>query len=184
MDEAALFKAIRQIAGRGLTQAEVDLVQAALRGQAAPTTAKRISPKGVALIKEFEGLRLKAYPDPATGGAPWTIGVGHTGGVKPGDVITEAKADEFLRADLERFEGAVNKLFPVTTQNQFDALVSLCFNVGEGNLSSSTLRTLHNHGQYEAAQAQFKRWNRAAGKEMAGLTRRRSAEALLYGSPA
>lgn len=144
--------------------------------------AHRIGPKGFALIKSFEGLRLQAYPDPATGGEPWTIGYGHTSGVKRGDVITEAVADAFLLTDLARFEKSVNRLFPTTTQNQFDALVSLCFNVGEGNLEGSTIRKKHNAGDYAGARGEFARWNKAAGKEMAGLTRRRAAEALLYGS--
>lgn len=138
--------------------------------------------RGRALIKEFEGLRLDAYPDPATGGEPWTIGVGHTGGVKKGDRITEAQADAYLVSDLARFEKAVARLAPKTTQNQFDALVSLAFNVGEANLASSTLLKLHNAGDYPGAQAQFARWNRAAGRVMAGLTRRRAAEAALYGA--
>lgn len=149
---------------------------------AATGGARKIGPKGFALIKSFEGLRLQAYPDPATGGDPWTIGYGHTAGVKKGDVITEATADAFLLSDLARFEVAVNKLCPITTQNQFDALVSLCFNVGEGNLKDSTLRRLHNEGAYDQARGQFARWNKAAGREMAGLTRRRTAEAALYGT--
>lgn len=159
-------------------------VAKALGLHSAVAEPRKIGAKGFALIKSFEGLRLKAYPDPATGGEPWTIGFGHTGGVKPGDVITEATADALLLADLGRFEAAVSKLCPITTQNQFDALVSLCFNIGEGNLKESTLRRLHNEGAYDQAKAQFARWNRAAGKEMAGLTRRRAAEALLYGSEA
>lgn len=138
------------------------------------------SQAGIDLIKQFEGVRLKAYPDPATGAEPWTIGIGHTGGVRPGDVITEARAEQLLRQDLGRFEMAVRKLCPVTTQPQFDALVSLAFNIGEGNLKDSTLRRLHNEGNYAAAAGQFERWNRANGKVMAGLTRRRAAEAALY----
>lgn len=145
--------------------------------------ARKIGSKGLALIKEFEGLRLDAYPDPATGGEPWTIGVGHTGGVKKGDRITEAEADALLKRDVERFEKAVNASAPNTTQNQFDALVSLAFNVGEGNLKSSTLLKMHNVNDFAGAQGQFVRWNKAAGKVMAGLTRRREAEAKLYGTP-
>lgn len=143
-------------------------------------TAK-ISQNGIDLIKSFEGMKLKAYPDPATGGDPWTIGVGHTGpDVHPGLVITEAQADELLRKDLQRFVDAVNRLCPITTQGQFDALVSFCFNVGDGNLKTSTLRRLHNEGAYDAAAMQFARWSRANGKVMKGLTRRRAAEASLY----
>lgn len=142
--------------------------------------ARKIGPKGLALIKSFEGLRLDAYPDPATGGEPITIGYGSTGGYKLGQRITEAEAEALLRKDLERFEKAVNALAPVTTQGQFDALVSLAFNVGEGNLKSSTLLKLHNAGNYFGAEHEFAKWNKAAGKVMAGLTRRRNAEADLY----
>ncbi len=147
--------------------------------------ARKTSADGRALIKSFEGERLTAYADPATGGDPWTIGVGHTGPeVKRGLKITSAQSDAYLAADLARFEKAVNRLAPNTTQNQFDALVSFAFNVGERNLETSTLRRLHNAGDYAGAQAQFARWNKAAGKVMAGLTRRRAAEAALYGAKA
>ena len=145
--------------------------------------SRKIGAKGIALIKEFEGLSLKAYPDPATNGEPYTIGFGHTGSVRMGDRVTEEQAEGLLRHDLERFEKAVNALAPKTTQNQFDAMVSLAFNVGEGNLKSSTLLKLHNAGDFAGAQGQFVRWNKAAGKVMAGLTRRREAEAKLYGTP-
>jgi lysozyme len=139
------------------------------------------SPKGIALIKVFEGLELKAYPDPATGGAPWTVGVGHTGPeVKPGMVITEAQADDYLRTDLARFEAGVRNMCPISTQNQFDAMVSLSFNVGLENFKGSTLRRLHNEGQHGLAADQFKRWNLANGAVMRGLTKRRLAEAELY----
>lgn len=142
-----------------------------------------ISDRGIALIKAFEGERLTAYPDPATGGAPWTIGVGHTGPeVKKGMVISAAQSSAYLRADLARFEKSVAQLAPVTTQHQFDALVSLAFNIGAGNLRASTLLKLHNAREYAKAQAQFIRWNKANKKVMLGLTRRREAEAALYGS--
>ena len=137
--------------------------------------------KGISLIKSFEGLRLKAYPDPATGGDPWTIGVGHTGpDVHPGLVITEAHADDLLRGDLIRFEDGVRKRCPVISQSQFDALVALSFNIGLGNFGMSTLLKKHNAGDHAGAANEFIRWNRANGKEMRGLTRRRLAEAELY----
>lgn len=179
----ALFDTVRAIVGRGLTQDEVDRINAALSGEVGnPTTGRVTSDRGKALIREFEGERLTAYPDPATGGEPWTIGVGHTGGVKRGDTITKAQSDAFLTADLKRFENAVNRLAPKTTQSQFDAMVSLAFNVGEGNLSSSTLLKLHNAGDYAGAKGQFAKWRMAAGKVLPGLVRRREAEAALYGS--
>lgn len=186
MNRQIIFDEFRGILGRGLTQAEVDRLDNAITLASADALPpqKRTGDKGLALIQSFEGLRLKAYPDPATGGEPWTIGYGHTGGVKPGQVITEAQADEFLRSDLARFEAAVSRLCPITTQNQFDALVSFTFNVGENALKESTLRRLHNEGAYSQARDQFKRWDKAASKIMAGLSRRRAAEATLYGSAA
>jgi len=146
------------------------------------------SAKGRALIRQFEGLELKAYPDPGSGGDPWTIGVGTTvypNGVKvkKGDTITDAQANEYLAHDLQKFEASVNKLTGgVTTQGQFDALVSFCYNVGRENLKTSTLLRLHNEGNYAGAKGQFGRWNKAAGKVLAGLTKRRAAEAELYSS--
>lgn len=143
----------------------------------------KTSQAGIDLIKRFEGLELTAYPDPGTGGEPWTIGYGHTGNVKPGDTVTEAEAEEILRQDLEKFEDCVNAYISVPlTQAQFDALVSFAFNVGCGALKSSTLLRLLNNGDYEAAEAQFGRWNKAAGRVLAGLTRRREAERDLFQS--
>lgn len=145
-------------------------------------TDKHINDEGLRLIKNAEGLRLKAYPDPGTGGDPWTIGYGHTGPeVKPGTVISSGQADAYLKADLATFEAAVAKLCPVTTDNQFSALVSFAFNLGAENLRTSTLRRLHNEGKYAEAQAQFGRWNKAAGRVLPGLTKRRADEAALYG---
>lgn len=143
---------------------------------------RQINRAGWELIRHFEGLRLKAYPDPATGGDPWTIGYGSTGPhVKPGMRITAEQADELLQADLRRFEDYVAENCGTTTDNQFAALVSFCFNVGEGNLRTSTLRRLHLAGDYAGAQAQFSRWTRGGGKVLPGLVKRREAEAALYG---
>lgn len=141
----------------------------------------RTGEKGLALIKSFEGLRLKAYPDPATGGEPITIGYGHTGKIPLGLTITQEQADRFLRDDLARFETFVSTTTPKATQHQFDALVSLAFNIGTANLKSSTLLKMHKAGDHEGARKQFLRWNRGAGRVMPGLTRRREAEAKLYG---
>lgn len=183
MNHAALFDAVRTVKGAPLTQADVDLVNAAL-GVFATSGARKTNALGRNLIKEFEGLKLKAYPDPATGGDPWTIGYGHTGPeVKPGLLITMDKAEEYLSQDLSRFEKAVAKLAHKATDNQFAALVSLAYNVGEGNLAKSTLLRRHNAGDYASAKSEFARWNRAAGKVMNGLTRRRAAEAALYAKP-
>lgn len=143
-----------------------------------------VSKRGLDLIKQFEGCVLKAYPDPATGGDPWTIGYGHTGPeVKKGLVWTQAQANNAIADDVSKFSDGVLKLIGAapTTQGQFDAMVSLSYNIGLGNLKASTLLRLHKAGDYTGAKAQFVRWNKAAGKVMAGLTRRREAEANLYG---
>lgn len=138
----------------------------------------KTSPKGIALIKEYEGLRLGAYLCSA---GVLTIGYGHTGGVKEGDLITEQKAEQLLQDDLKKFENGVLRLVRVPlTQNQFDALVSFAFNLGVGNLGKSTLLKMLNDRDYKGAAGQFIRWNKAAGKELDGLTRRRIAESELF----
>jgi lysozyme len=146
--------------------------------------ARHIGPAATKLIKDFEGLRLNAYPDPATGGDPWTIGYGHTGpDVKRGLSWSQLEADQAFTRDIARFEAAVDALtFDVPTDSaQFGALVSFAYNLWVGNLKSSTLLKLHRTGDFKGAKAQFALWNKAAGKVMAGLTRRRAAEAALYG---
>ena len=136
------------------------------------------SNNGINLIKSFEGFRATAYVCPA---GILTIGYGTTSGVKRGMVITEAQAEVLLRKDLTKFEDAINKLVKVPlTQNQFDALSSLVYNIGLGNLASSTLLKKLNEGDYQGAADQFPRWNRAAGRVLAGLTRRRAAERALW----
>ncbi|OKP29400.1 lysozyme [Serratia fonticola] len=141
----------------------------------------QISNKGISLIKGFEKLELKAYPDPGTGGKPWTVGWGHTKGVKPGDQVTQAQAEAFLSVDLAVFEAAVNAAIKrPMTQNQFDAMVSLAFNIGGDNFASSTLVKKFNAGDVAGAADEFPRWSRANGKVMNGLTRRRTAERELF----
>lgn len=141
----------------------------------------KLSQRGIDLIKQFEGYSSKAYPDPATGGAPWTIGYGTTKGVKPGMVITAEQAEKMLRDDVAKFESGVSALLKVpTTQGQFDAMVSLAYNIGLGNFGKSTLLRKHNEKCYTCAAGQFPAWNRAAGKVMNGLTRRRNAERDVY----
>ena len=133
------------------------------------------------LIKNFEGCELEAYPDPATGGEPITIGYGHTGGVKLGEVITQEQADEYLISDVKRFADAVNQMVTVPiTQSEFDALCSFAFNLGIGNLRNSTLLRKLNSGNKDSAANQFLVWNMAGGRVMAGLTRRREAERTLF----
>lgn len=136
------------------------------------------SQQGIELIKKFEGVRYQAYLDSV--GIP-TIGVGHTRGVVMGDKIDDRQVDEFLRQDLESAEYAVNSLVKVELrQTQFDALVSLVFNIGSGAFARSTLLKLLNKGRQDMAADQFGRWNMAGGKVLLGLTKRRAAERLLF----
>ena len=173
-----LFDTVRAIKGAALTQADVDALNTALGVSRPALTPRRINPAGLALIKAFEGCELTAYKCPAD---VWTIGYGSTGPhVTPGKRITEAEAEVLLLDDLERFEAGVAKLAPKATDNQFAAMVSLAFNVGLSNFGGSTLLRLHNAGDHDGAARQFARWNRAAGKVLPGLTRRRAAEAALY----
>lgn len=142
-----------------------------------------ISNQGLELIKRFEGLHLNAYLDPV--GIP-TIGYGTIiiagKPVSMGTTITEAQADAFLRADIDKFANYINQLVNVPlTQEQFDACVSFVYNLGPTNFKKSTLLRLLNNGRYEEAQPQFLRWNKAGGKVLRGLTRRRLAEAALFG---
>ena len=133
------------------------------------------------LIKEFEGCKLEAYPDPASGGEPWTIGVGSTKGVHKGMVITQEQADEYLVNDVAYSAKAVNQMVSgKITQNQFDALVSFAFNLGTGNLKNSTLLKKLNKDDFENAANEFLKWDMASGHQMAGLTRRREAERTLF----
>ena len=138
----------------------------------------KTSSKGIALIKEFEGLRLKAYKCP---GGVWTIGYGHTAGVKPGMVITEDQAEEYLRADLIAFEKYLNGHELAINQNQFDALVSFIYNVGTGSFSSSSLlRKVRVNPQDNSIMDEFLRWVYSKGRVLPGLQRRRLAEMKLY----
>ena len=140
-----------------------------------------VSESGLDFIIAQEGLRLKAYPDPATGGEPWTIGVGHTSGVQPDDTCTEDQARQWLFEDAQAAVRCVNACVQGDlTQNQFDALVSLVFNIGCGNFRKSTLLHKLGDGDDEGAAEQFLAWNHAAGRVMAGLTKRRQAESDLF----
>lgn len=137
-----------------------------------------ISNNGINLIKQFEGCILTAYKCPA---GVWTIGYGHTKNVKSGMKITSSKATELLIDDLKTYESYVNKYVKVKlNQNQFDALVSFTFNCGAGALKSSTLLKKLNKGDYTGAANELLRWNKASGKVLAGLTRRRKAEKALF----
>jgi lysozyme len=137
-----------------------------------------LSDDGLALIKRFEGLSLKAYLCPAR---VWTIGYGTTRGVRPGQVISEAEAETMLRADVARFaQGVAERLQVPVTQGQFDALVSFAYNVGLAAFGKSTLLRLLNDSKYSLAAEQFPRWNKAGGKVLSGLTKRRAAERAMF----
>lgn len=138
----------------------------------------RVSDAGLQLIREAEGLRLSAYLCPAD---VWTIGYGTTRGVKAGQTISKPKAEELLSEDVREFERAVLDAIQVpVTQGQFDALVSLAYNIGAARFRSSTLLKLLNQSRYADAAAQFPRWNRGGGRVLPGLTKRRAAERALF----
>ncbi len=192
MNRKPIFDAVRVLLGRGFRRAEVRSLDAALdaaagRPRPVPTA---ISPAGIALIKRFEGCarrlpdgRIAAYPDPGTGGAPWTIGWGSTGGgIGPETVWSQQQCDERLERDLARYASDVAAALgdAPTTQAQFDALVSFHYNTGA--IGRATLTVRHRAGDHEAATAEFARWNRAGGQVLRGLAMRRAAEAALYAS--
>ena len=137
-----------------------------------------ISQTGIDLIKQFEGLRLEAYQCSA---GVWTIGWGHTSGVKQGDKITTEQALDFLRSDLEKFENAINNLVTVKlNQNQYDALVSFVFNIGINAFKQSTMLKFLNNNSFPLAAGQFDRWIKSHGKVLEGLVKRRKAEKELF----
>lgn len=151
---------------------------------------RAIGPAGIALIKQFEGCArcrpdgmVEAYPDPGTGGAPWTIGWGSTGADITAETIwTQAQCDSRLERDLARFAAAVARaLGPApTSAAQFDALVSFHYNTGA--IARASLTRLHKTGNFAAAAAEFGKWVNAGGRRLGGLVRRRAAEAALYRS--
>jgi lysozyme len=138
----------------------------------------KISEEGKALIKKFEGCELVAYQCPA---GKWTIGYGHTKNVQENDHWSQHYAETMLDIELEEYEGYINDLVTVPLQqHQFDALVAWVYNLGVGNLLSSTLLVKLNAGEYEDIPHEIQRWNKAAGEVLEGLVRRRKAEALLF----
>lgn len=140
----------------------------------------RTSQQGIDLIKEFEGFSKRAYLCP---GLVWTIGYGHTKGVKPEDVVTEREAEQLLREDLQDAEGIVDHLVTAKIdQKQFDALVSLVYNIGTGNFHKSTIRRLINEGCWDIKKLEhaWMIWNKSKGKVLKGLVRRREAEFNLF----
>jgi|TARA_R110000824_G_scaffold146683_2_gene315766 lysozyme len=138
----------------------------------------KISEEGLSLIKKFEGCELKAYQDSVD---VWTIGYGHTKGVEDGQEITQEEAEEMLASELDEYEGYINDLVECDLEQcQFDALVAWVYNLGPTNLRSSTMLKRLNSNDLEDVPNQIKRWNKAGGKVLNGLVRRREAEALLF----
>lgn len=197
MDAKKLFDTFRDILGRGLTQGEVDRINAALAGDVKENrvSGMKCSPQGISLIQGFEDYRPTTYPDPGPTGKPVTGGWGTTRDEngKPFAVnvnYPRAYWDRLFVRDLGVTEDGVNFLIgkSPTTQSQFDALVCFAYNAGldidddtkaEG-LGDSTLLKLHKAGDYAGARAQFALWNKSNGKVLNGLIRRRAAEADLY----
>lgn len=135
----------------------------------------KASSKLIESLKKFESCRLTAYQD---GVGVWTIGYGHTAGVKPGDRITQYQAEQFLREDLSKFEAAASKVRNVSTQGRFDAVVDFMFNLGTGNFAKSTLKKYIEAGKATwMCQEEFLRWVNAGGKKLGGLVTRRIWEA-------
>lgn len=197
MDRKPLFDLVRRLLGRGFRRAEIEALDHALddmenlsQDRVPCVPDRRIGEAGLQLVKRFEGcarLRrdglVEAYPDPGTGAEPWTIGWGATGpDIGPGTVWTREQCDERLGRDIARHAQDVARALgdAPTSQAQFDALVSFHYNTGA--IGRATLTRLHRAGDFEGAANEFSRWNRAGGRVLKGLVRRRRDEATLYRS--
>lgn len=195
MNRKSLFDTVRGMLGRGFRQSEVDRLDAAIeaslelpRDRVPAVPSCGVSEAGLQLIKTFEGCArmrrdgmVEAYPDPGTGGDPWTIGWGATGAdISEGTVWTQAQCDARLDADVARHAAEVREAIgdAPTTQGQFDALVSFHYNTGA--ISRATLTRRHVAGDHEAAAREFAKWKHAGGRVLKGLVRRRRAEVALY----
>ena len=198
MNRKTIFDTVRRMLGRGFRQKEVEALDLALdaaegiplQHPVPPSRSCRVSPATIQLIKSFEGCaRLRpdgmyeAYPDPATGGVPWTIGWGATGAdIGPDTVWTKQECDARLEADIARHArdvaGALGDC--PTTPAQFAALVSFHYNTGA--IHRATLTRLHRQGEFTLASEEFARWKYAGGRVLKGLVRRRQEEARLYRS--
>jgi GH24 family phage-related lysozyme (muramidase) len=189
-----IFSAVKLLRnGQGFTMAEVRQLDAAIDEALgaiappapAPTSGRKVGKRGIELMHQFEGCKLEAYPDPGShDGNPWTIGWGSTGpGIAKGVRWTQQQCDERFERDLnEKYAAGVDKMLgdTPTTQNQFDALVGLAYNIGLSALKGSTVMRKHKAGDYQNAARAFVMWNKNDGKVMRGLTRRRLAESDLY----
>jgi GH24 family phage-related lysozyme (muramidase) len=195
---SALDAAIDAASGAASDSAGVSAQDTVTGVTAPPATRRAAGSRGLSLIRQFEGLArlrpdglVEAYPDPGSSlsrtgsgsGAPWTIGWGATGpDIGPRTVWTRAQCDARLAADVARHADEVTAAIgdAPTSQAQFDALVSFHYNTGA--IARATLTRKHVAGDFRGAAAEFARWNRAGGRVLAGLTRRRAAEAALYRS--
>lgn len=190
---AIVFGAAKRRGARWSDLADVDAFKREVEGAIgspietppAASSVRRLGPQGTALMHSFEGCRLEAYPDPGSkDGHPWTIGWGATGaGIAKGVVWTQAQADARFVLDIDKTYGAaVNKMLgdTPTTQAQFDAMVSLAYNIGVSAFQRSTVLREHKKGNHTAAARAFLLWNKNDSKVMRGLTRRRMAESDLY----
>jgi len=138
----------------------------------------QLSNTGTHLLKYFEGCKTVAYQDSV---GVWTIGYGHTKGVYKGMTITQDEADSMLLTELEEYESYVENMVTVElNQEQFDALVVWIYNLGPTNFKNSTLLRKLNSGDYSAVPTEIKRWNKAGGKVLKGLVKRREAEATMF----
>ncbi len=197
MQRKPIFDAVRAMLRRGFTRDEVAALDAALDAAFEPAIAApandapsphAVSPAGLALIRKWEGCarrradgRFEAYPDPGTGGAPWTIGWGSTGpDISQGTVWTQRECDARLERDVARFAGQVARAIgdAPTSPGQFDALVSFHYNTGA--IARATLTKKHIAGDHGGAATEFGKWVNAGGRPMSGLRRRRAEEAALY----
>lgn len=197
MNRRPIFLAVKALRkGEQFTLAEVMLLDAAIDEamgetivvtaptQQTPTTGRQVSQKGIDLMHQFESCKLAAYPDPGSrDGNPWTIGWGSTGeGISRGVSWTQEQCDARFKLDLAKFAARVDTLIgsAKTTPHQFDALVSLAYNIGTKALAGSTVLRKHKAGDYLGAARAFVMWNKNDGQVMRGLTRRRLAESDLY----
>ena len=183
-----IFDSLRKLLGRGFRQSEVDILDTALNRITGSRCPNSVSDKGVALIKRFEGcarLRtdglVEAYPNPGTGAAPYTIGWGATGpDIDAHTVWSQDQCDARLERDIARHADDVRRAIgsTPTTQAQFDALVSFHYNTGA--IGRATLTQKHMAQDHAGAAEEFQRWNRAGGRVLKGLVRRRGEEAKMY----
>lgn len=195
MNRKSVFDTVRKMLGRGFTPAEVAALDASLDGAPALAGDDWID-LAAPIIERFEGMARKipggkvaAYPDPGTGGKPWTIGIGSTTDeygkpIAPDTVWTEERARKRFEQHLREFGAKVDELVAgkPTSPAQKAALTSLAYNIGTGALAGSTVLRRHCAGDHAGAAEAFAMWKKAGGKVLPGLVRRRADEALLYRS--